>query len=235
MKTLILKQPAGLGDILFLQKIAKIHISEGYRVIWPVADTYKWIGKYIPNIEFPSIDAEFDFKNQYDVPICSIKNVTDDLKIICTDGCGNGTEIMKSKYELVGVAWEDWQDYLIFDRNSSKEAELCKLLNPDNEPYYIVSSCMGTPPNHLNRIKIPVCSDLKRIELDFIAGYTLFDWCMMLEKAQEIYIEGSAITYICEKLNLSANKMELFSRDGHMHFGDLFKKSWNARYDQINN
>ena len=39
-KICLVKQPAGLGDILFCKKLVKPFIEKGYEVIWPVTSLY---------------------------------------------------------------------------------------------------------------------------------------------------------------------------------------------------
>jgi hypothetical protein len=55
MKTGLIYQPCGLGDILFLQKAAHYMQEElDYKVYWPVIHEFKWLSDYIPYFEFVS-------------------------------------------------------------------------------------------------------------------------------------------------------------------------------------
>ena len=54
MKTGLIYQPCGLGDILFLQKLAYHIESQGYQVWWPVVHEFKWLSEYIPNFNWVS-------------------------------------------------------------------------------------------------------------------------------------------------------------------------------------
>ena len=38
MKPCLIKQPAGIGDVFFCQKIARIMMQHGYKIIWPLRD-----------------------------------------------------------------------------------------------------------------------------------------------------------------------------------------------------
>ena len=40
MPNCVIGQPAGLGDIIFCQKIADMFIQNGYTVWWPVVEQY---------------------------------------------------------------------------------------------------------------------------------------------------------------------------------------------------
>ena len=52
MKPCIIKQPAGVGDVFFLQKIASIYRGKGHEIIWPLRDDIFWISQYIPEISW---------------------------------------------------------------------------------------------------------------------------------------------------------------------------------------
>ena len=66
-KICLIRQPAGIGDIFFTQKIAKYYISEGYEVIWPVIPQFEFIKDYIKvkNLTFVNEREDFIHKNIY--------------------------------------------------------------------------------------------------------------------------------------------------------------------------
>ena len=59
MKTCLIIQPAGLGDIFFCQKIAT-HYSKnlGFKVIWPVYEHFLYIKDYIKNDGIPPAQTD---------------------------------------------------------------------------------------------------------------------------------------------------------------------------------
>ena len=232
-----MKQPAGLGDILFLQKIAHEYNHQGYHVIWPVNNSYLWIGKHLRLYDFPSIDDDFPLKEEYhQTSLCSIRHVGEHV-IVATDGCGNGVETMKSKYDLCDIDWQDWQNYLTFELNWQKCTDLYHLLELHTKgPYVLSMKQMGSPPNHVSNINIPIQTDLHVEYIRFIDGFDLFDWYKVIQYAEELYLEGSSPIYLIEKMETKAeqnNKMFLFSRDNHRHFNGLFKKPWIWRKESI--
>ena len=44
MKPCIIKQPAGIGDVFYCQKIAHYMVHHGFDVIWPLRPDIAWIG-----------------------------------------------------------------------------------------------------------------------------------------------------------------------------------------------
>ena len=66
-KICIIRQPAGLGDILHLFKVAVKLLEQNKvkEVIWPVYNGYNYIGDYIkhPGITFIDSNEDYPFKD----------------------------------------------------------------------------------------------------------------------------------------------------------------------------
>ena len=155
----------------------------------------------------------------------------------------NPGTIMKRKYAFVGISDHDWQDYLHIDRNEEKENQLFYdiLKLHDGEEYALVNTMFGTPGFSSNWqfiLENFLASDsgkagMHRVDLSFIDGYSIFDWMKVIENAKEIWMEGSVIMFLCEKLNLNADKMYVYCRWGYNspEIQNLFTKPWYA-YNQ---
>jgi len=236
MNTVLFKQPAGLGDILFCQKMGKTLHAKGNKVIWPVADVYKGILPYINGygIEYVNVADNFDFKKEYlACPKCQIAQLNTSCFIVCTDGCINEEGVLKPKYDLVGVDWRDWATYLAFNRNKEKEFDLFYnvLGLKDEEKFSLINDYMCTPPE-TRKLNLNVSLKYRRIDVRFIEGFSLFDWLFVAENASEIFMEGSALTYMLEKLHLKAETLGLYSRNFKAING-LFCHPW-KQLGQIN-
>ena len=73
MKLGLIRQPAGIGDIFFTQKIAKLLLkSRCNKILWPVISEYSYIADYIGHdrIEYVNENDEFDFT--YSILSCPI-------------------------------------------------------------------------------------------------------------------------------------------------------------------
>ena len=55
--------------------------------------------------------------------------------------------------------------------------------------------------------------DLPVVELQIIEGFTLFDWCKVLEKAKKIYTVNTSINYIIDVLNTSCDEYVIYAHD----------------------
>lgn len=209
----LINQPSGLGDILFTQKIASYYISKGYNVIWPVLPQLEYVKEYLKQdgLEFK------DYTNQqFDLV----------LPLRTADRYFEGSW-QHAKYKLVNLDWSDWASYLkkSFYRNLQKESELQNHLNIQ-EDYALVLRRYGTIP-HCKFKDFEVKTDKRIIELDIIDGFTLFDWCGVIENASELWMVDSSVFYLIEILDIKAKVLKCFPRDGHtQNIDGLFNTKW---------
>jgi len=212
MKKVLIKQPAGLGDIFFSQKIAKFYMDKGYEIIWPVNENFIWLNDYMNKI-FVNENTDFQYK-QYYGGVQPLE--TDELIFIplqYADRHYPGDKIMASKYKMMDMDYSDWDEYFTFERNTEKEDELFynKLGLSDTDEYCLMLRNYGSPPNFL-KYPINYSGGLKVIELDFYDGFTLFDWCKVIENASELHLIDSSINYIIDKLTLKSDRLVLYTR-----------------------
>ena len=126
MKPCIIKQPAGIGDIFFCQKLAKIMMAHDYSVIWPVREDILWISDYIKDITF--VPEHWNFLDQTVFQNAFGAYVGDDMAFISpatADMTHNDGKIMSSKYSMLGLDYRGWQDFFRFERNLEKENLSC--------------------------------------------------------------------------------------------------------------
>lgn len=208
-KICLIKQPAGIGDIFFCQKIARTMMRDGYKIIWPVRSDIAWIGNYIKDISFPTTEDFFPMKDIYDRVVGYA--IEKDFAFISTATANfthNDGNNMTSKYSMLDVEYNNWQDYFKFNRNFDKENKLYYdvLGLKDNSEYVYVNSYYNTD-NHITDMFIGKEFDYPVIENEIIEGYTLFDWCKVLENAKELYTTNTSVCYLLDVID---TKGELF-------------------------
>lgn len=230
-KICLINQPAGLGDILFLQKFVDIKLSEGFEVIFPVNSNLTFLNEYIkkPGLKFVSIDEDFEHKGSFHNGQIIKKDDFEFYPFVIADRYIKGS-CMEAKYTFANENYIDWQNHLIWERNLEKENFIfynhCKL--NDGDKYSVVSNTWGTLPSFSKR-EIHTNQIYPEINIQPIEGYTIFDWAKVLENATEIYMIDTSFNYIVEKLNLKADNLYLFSRftpPNFSHIINLFKKNW---------
>lgn len=217
MKTGLIYQPCGLGDILFLQKLAYSIQDLGYDVVWPVIHEFEWLSDYIPSFKFvswgdndkkitgPPLPESCQFPHKERYIHGAPTEISDDLFFF--QGFDDYKPIMAGKYESVGIDWRDWRDYVHFNRNIEKENELFYnvLGLKDDEEFVYVNRLWCTRPKLEFYPHISVNPDdygCKVVENQIIPGFTLFDWCKVFERAREIHMVETAINYVLESPQL---------------------------------
>jgi hypothetical protein len=228
MDKVTIHQPAGLGDILFCQKIAYKLIEHGHEVYWPM-DKYTWVNDYIkkeglswssspePTLSLV-LKHSIESNHPYDIMTCKYDMI--------------GKTLNHLSPELHSIDWTDWVDYLKIERNTEKEDRLFyEVLGlKDGDKYVLTNKMYGVNQSRGDVGKSIIDKSLRIIELGFINGYTLFDWCKVLENASEIHTVDTSINYVIETLELKANNLCLYPRHpDHILkcLGKLFKKNWN--------
>lgn len=208
MKCLI-RQPAGLGDIIFCQKIAKKLIELGYEIIWPLSKHYSYIKDYIvcPKVSFVIETGDFLYKNVY---------VNDSHNFIQTDGFlylplqrvnplmfENEKSMMIAKYKYCQMDHHDWMDYVKFNRNKEREEYLKNFLGIQNgEKYNFINNLYGTPPYTARNENIIPRNNFKNIYMNIYDWDHVFDWLGVIEKAEEIHTVETSLCYLMTCIGL---------------------------------
>lgn len=212
-KVLIIQQFFGLGDIIFGQTIANDYINEGYKVLWPVkAEWVEGLRRAYPKVEF--IDHELVPIN-YDRRSPHEENGFTYLPMRYSEYLmGRPYKLhMVSKYEYLKKDWKRWKEFAAPHRDQAKEMELMKLLGiAIGDKYNFISTVFGSAANH--KIEINVGNQYKNIELKNIPGFSLFDWCGVIEWAATIHAVSSSTLYLFELLHLNAEEVHIYNRNG---------------------
>lgn len=229
----LIRQPAGLGDIFFCQKIGEYYQSIGYRVIWPIAKVFSYIPQYMTNFEYPCEEDDFPFKNVYlDMSIKEILKYKDFIFIPLHGHNLRSESVMYSKYLLNSILFNDWFKFFNFTRHPAKENylyyDILKL--EDKEKYTLFNNKFASPPDirekNINIDKI----NNKIVKLEIYDNITVFDWCKVFENAKNILTVDTAINYIIDKLDLQWDvNLQLYSRYEPANYNQIkgiFKKRW---------
>ena len=216
MKPCLIKQPAGFGDIIFCQKIAKIlqEKTEYKKIIWPVAPVYSYLNEYMgdDDLYIPNETDDFPCKEVYQsgsiavlkseefffIPLQS----SDSMFSACT--CHNNPRAHGHiKYNFCDMEYHDWKDYVAFRRFEDRECALIEHLGLNIlEPYNLINKSCGTPPHCEYRNNIKPDNDYKNVYMEPIEGFSLFDWLKVCEHAKEIHTMETGLWYLLDKINL---------------------------------
>lgn len=218
MKKVVIAQFFGLGDIIWAQSIAHHFINQGYEVEWPVEPHFLYqCQRAYPKILFTDRTKciyNLDDKRDYE------ENGIRHLPLRYAEYLLGRPykDHMKSKYDYVGLNWQDWKLFAYPFRDSVKEIELMNLLGvADGEEYNFVSGVFGSNAHH----SVPIKRNdggLKDVEMIIVPGYTIFDWCRIIENATNIHAVSSSTLYLFELLDLKAKSLHLYRRSTEKDF-----------------
>jgi hypothetical protein len=199
---IIINQPFGIGDVLFLSPlVSNLDVED---IIWPVVDHYYWVKNYIkvPNLTFVK-SSEFnsaDYKDYVEIPLQHAHSLVPQAR-----------DCMEAKYMLLGADCELWRT-LSFNRNYTKEEELKQYLNINPGDRFIFVNNNFAGPEYNYKVDINLSTNLRVIHQDYIDSFTLLDWCGVLEQAVEIHTVSTAIFFVIEALRLKETPLHLYPR-----------------------
>ena len=252
MKEILIKQPMGLGDILFCQKLAT-KLIQLYKsdIIWPVIPEYLYVNSYLnTNFNIESSESTENFQINYidctsyiykklykplfdATPKGSIHWNSDFPQCISLDGCNfSNMGVMQSKYHLTHFNYHNWSDYLKRNliRNYDRELKLFNEvvgMNVDEE-YIVINKNIGSP-GHESTWNYNYPTNKKVVELRKLGDYTVFDWCMVLQNASEFHLMETCFCYLIEILDTKEQDYILYHRspsdsNNFKEFSDIYKK-----------
>jgi hypothetical protein len=208
MKCLI-RQPAGLGDIIFCQKIAKTLVDSGYDIIWPLAKHYSYLKDYIthPNISFVIESDDFLYKDIYQNDGFNFVQ-TDDFLYLPLQRIShlmfeNEKSMMIAKYKYCQMDYHDWTNYVSFSRNKEREDYIKNFLGiKHGEKYNFINNLYGTPPHTAKNENIIPKNDFKNVYLNIYDWDHVFDWLGVIEQAEEIHTVETSLCYLMKCIGL---------------------------------
>ena len=203
-KVCLIHHWAGIGDIFYLQSVAKKYISMGYEIVWPLRDDILWLGDYIKGIHFCSRSDDFPGKEYYGQDAVIITPNFVYLGIMRPHLWGIGdNKIMSSKYSILNMDHTDWRNGFTFDRKFDKEEDLYYnvLGLKDNSEFVFINNLYNE--NRNCELMRPENYNLPVVELQYIEGFTLLDWCKVFEKANSVYTINTSLNYIIDMLDTS--------------------------------
>ena len=125
----LIRQPAGLGDIILCQKIADVLISNGCEVHWPVIDQYLDSFRNYMQKDYLIFHGEgdsFPLKEYYYSQIATPTSHKDGslyLPLQYADRSFPGESVLRAKYKILKSDPSGWVNYFHISRNREKENE----------------------------------------------------------------------------------------------------------------
>jgi hypothetical protein len=215
MKNCLINQPAGLGDILFIQPIVDNFISQGYIVHFPVLPEYLYIKNYIQkkHLIWYDINKDFPMREHYHnsggLEYKDENNIYVPLEYSDRYIRSNAANI--AKYFYTNTPLDDWRKHLNIKRNLEREKILIDTYNLYGEYILINKQFTGRPYEREISIETDVRTVVMDWEKDKKNNFILFDWISALENAKEIHSVGTSLCYLVDKY-CDNNKIYIYER-----------------------
>jgi hypothetical protein len=133
---------------------------------------------------------------------------------------------MLDKYRMLNLPEDMWKT-LKWERNLDKENELYDLLIKD-ENYILINTKWSD-----GIVSIETDSNFKRINMDILNGFTLFDWSKIIENASEIHTVSTSNLFLLETLTLRADKVHIYPRKPRENNFDGISEFVNNKFNLI--
>lgn len=204
----VIQQYFGIGDIIFSMQIANELIKDGYKVLWPVKPEYVNALNYAyPQVTFVDYRRfQVNYDNKHDRVIDGMRMVP--LRWTYETQNVPFWQCMRSKYDAMGLEWTTWSN-ASFKRNYDKELRLFKELGLEGKEYTLVNETFAT--DSTGKVRIDAGAG-ETVTMKERPGYSLFDWCMVFEKAARIHTVSTSIIYLLEMLELKASEIFIYIR-----------------------
>lgn len=204
-------QPFGLGDCIFIQTLVW-ELSEGRRTLWPVKEHFmQGLQRAYPSITWipvGGVETEVMEMKVKQAPVgdCYVYGIRFAEYLMKRQY----KDHMKSKYDLYGFDWKDWKRRAYPVRNAEREKQLLEILGITDEPFNLIATKFGSDATF--EIKINLHNEYKNVYMNVVPGFSLFDWCAVIERAATIHAVSSSTLYLFEILALQATQVHLYPR-----------------------
>lgn len=216
-QNILINQPAGLGDILFLMAIAQKWYKEGHNIIWPTAVHYHEYQKNFPEVKFIPQDNFFlyDFYDKtYKKGIFEDDNYTCIpfrwADVILNSGKSCPATCMRDKYKFVGLPMEMWRTYQI-KRDFITEDKLFKSLGlSENEEFNLINE---NQTRIFQKTKIQINNGLRNIYMNRDdPQYNMLDWLKVIYKAKTIHTVATSLLNLIDPLEDIPGEKHIYKR-----------------------
>lgn len=210
-KTAYIEQYFGIGDVIFSMQIARNLQKQGYKICWPVLPDYvEQLNRAYPDITFidmwltqPKFMEGKELVTRGSTYYVPLRWTYELMKVPFKD-------CMRSKYDFMHMDWETWRDAR-YARDRDKEAVLMKELGIEKgEPYTLVNRMFRSDNKGKAAFEQPKGGNI--VEMTMRPNFSIFDWSLILENANEIHTVSTSIIYLLEMLDLKAEKVYVYLR-----------------------
>lgn len=198
--SILINQPAGLGDIIFSMSMVRALSDEYGDVLWPVQQQWvEGLRRAYPDIKWidqREVKIDYERKDNYEylgMWVLPLRFAHEKIK-------KGAVDFMRAKYEAYNDDWQDWMEDGEFERDENMETALCSRYRATalHRPYVIINNTYKSDGSGKAPFQIKVDDAIDYVYMEAIPGYSLFDWSKLLLNAKEIHTVGTSLIYILE-------------------------------------
>lgn len=228
VKKIVVNQYFGLGDILFIEPIYRyLHKDLGLSVIAPIQDGYLWIGHHIKYVEFKGISEfnmdyeRFDFGLLKSIEGEIIKDTaylplrfSDQIYRNLNPHDSSASRYwMTDKYSVLGLDPKMWSS-ISLERDFKKEENLKSIVLKEIEgsEYDFCNSFYQNSLNINLDLEKKVERDIPIVSMSKIEGFSMVDWCGVIEGAKRIHTVSTSLLYMIQSIYQEEKEYHLYPR-----------------------
>ena len=224
VKKVVLNQFFGLGDILFIEPIYRYLHDLGLEVIAPIQDGYIWIQEHINYVSFKKM-SEYNINyERFEHGLLILDgNIIEDTLYLPTrfsdqvfrdlkpHDASASRYWMSDKYRVLGLPVEQWET-IKFTRNYEREEKLKQFVLNGVTEYDFYNPFFQNSLNINLGLDEIVKGDLPLIKMDKIDGYTMIDWCSIIEGARKVSTVSTSLLYMIQSIYQPGKEYHLYPR-----------------------
>jgi hypothetical protein len=235
MKVIGIVQPGKIGDVIICLPIAKYYHDRGYKIVWPIIDTY--LSTFINVVDYVDF---IPITNTVDVSIVA-KN------LLQKQNCDRIIELAFGFYGYQHLEQEFYRQTLTFDEykysisgvpfeekwnlkiNRNKDAEERLFNNVIKQDEYIVQHFNASDSYRSIKLEQGIYDTHQIVDIDskedILNG--VFDWIGVLERAKYLITINSVFANLVNQLNINeGNRIYLHRTNYPMLISPVLRGKW---------
>lgn len=222
----------GAGDAIFCQTLANDWIAQGHEVVWGIqpewGDDFNRAYPQVKFVDYRTLPIDYNRQDEHDSNGYRVIPLRWSVEIMKT----SYVDCMKTKYSMFNQHYMRWKEGAMWQRTEERERALFDKLGLNIGESYVVINETYQSDHKGHKTIIP---DVKArvIKMRTIAGFSMFDWALVLERAKEIHTVSTSLFYMLEMLDLR-QPIHLYPRNTDPRFDHikyLFTKPYVLHYD----
>lgn len=233
MKALKILQVGRIGDIIIVLPIAEWLHNKGYEIVWPVCSEYYPLFERVPYVKAldlgPHMNNPLTMLSKYHEaqkvgPIDSTLNLSIGFsdQALDNDWLSSGLKFDQWKYQRAQVPFEQ-KFTLAIKRDPLKEQRLYDELVTTTP--YIVTHSTGTRGG--------ITFNSPSIEVTPKTGVSVFDWLLILERAQHIICVDSCIANLINQLSIAVDRRFFIPLGPQYNLIPVLAEGWKSYANNI--